>query len=83
MESNKIAMVTDDVARTRTAAFLTANAPIAANAPLAGAGAFGAYGFAVRVMPPVAVQGPGESSALRTNGTTISRSGHLPWSPPV
>lgn len=77
MESNKIAMAADDVARALAAACVTATASGGTD------GLSGAYGFAVRVTPPVVVQGPQENSALRTDGISVPHSGHLPWSPPV
>lgn len=71
MEINKTEMVATDAARTVAAACVSASAPVAVNQ------------FAVRVTPPVAVQGPRENSVPRTDGITVSRSGHLLWSPPV
>lgn len=73
MKINKITTVTNDVVRLSAAACARLAAPTTETAG----------GFAVRVMPPVTVQGPQESSALRTDGITVSRSGHLPWIPPV
>ncbi len=37
----------------------------------------------VRVTAPFAAQGVGDKSAVGTDDITLSRSGHVSWSPPV
>lgn len=37
----------------------------------------------VRVIAPFGAQGVGEKSAVGTDDVTLSRSGHVAWSPPV
>ncbi len=37
----------------------------------------------VRVIAPFAAQGVGDKSAVGTADITLSRSGHVAWSPPV
>lgn len=37
----------------------------------------------VRVIAPVAAQVAGEKSAVGTDDFILTRSGHVPWSPPV
>lgn len=37
----------------------------------------------VRVIAPFGAQGAGEKSAVGTDDVTRSRSGYVPWSPPV